>query len=182
MQKQLAAILATAVAMIGVPALAQVKPADEIGSELRPGGQHRAHGDPHNLSLEIVQPGQAPEPAAPPPPPQANAPHSDITVYFDFNSATIKPESMAQLRELASALNKPELARYHFAIVGYTDSKGSDAQNLRLSVLRAAAVFEILATKFSTAPSRLYVQGLGKRGAGGSDAAKDRRVEIINLL
>jgi outer membrane protein OmpA-like peptidoglycan-associated protein len=178
-QNLTAAILAAVFLLTG-EAHAQFKSASEIANELRGGGQHPSRRGSHDMSLEIVDPGQTPQPAAPPPP-QAAAPHSDLMIYFDFNSASIKPESLKQLRELATTLNSAEFSRDHFAVVGYTDAKGSDTQNIRLSVLRAAAVFEVLAGNFGTAPSRLYVQGLGKSGTGGSDAAKDRRVEIVNL-
>ncbi len=62
-------------------------------------------------------------------------------VYFDFNKATIKPESSAKLDNAASIIKE---GRGHYLLVGMTDAKGSDAYNLDLSQRRAAAVVSAL--------------------------------------
>ncbi len=48
-------------------------------------------------------------------------------VYFDFNRATIKPESADALREIAAAL--PLASRRRFVIEGHTDGIGSERYN-----------------------------------------------------
>lgn len=170
--------------LAATPGWADDKTADQMVHDLSPAPkQLQSHGWSPTMSLEIVGPGQAPVPVYTPPP-EAPAPRTSIAVFFDFASATIKPESMPELRKLATAMNQAGLARFRFAIIGHTDAKGSTAQNLRLSVLRGAAVFAALTTQFGVAPSRLFVQGLGKDSAGGSDpnAAENRRVEIVNMF
>lgn len=183
------AAFAAALAASAVPAWSQDKTADQITRELSPAlTAMKAHGQSPNMSLEIVAPGQPPVPAYTPPPqaqPQSPQPepHSEIAVNFDFGSANLKPKSISQLQQVAVALGTPSLANYKFAIIGYTDARGSDAQNLRLSVLRAAAVYDVLTTRFGVWPARLYLQGMGKNNLrGGPDAAENRRVEIVNLL
>ena len=66
--------------------------------------------------------------------------------------------------------------------IGHTDSIGSDAYNLKLSVRRAEAVKAYLVSK-GIEPNRIYTEGKGKaqpiadnRTAEGR--AKNRRVEI----
>ncbi len=135
------------------------------------------------MSLEIVEPGRPPAPAYTPPPKRSSDPKAAVTVYFDFAAASVRPESIPQLKELATALKSGQLRQFRFAIVGHTDAKGGDRQNLRLSVQRAAAVFEILTARFGVPPASLFVQGQGMRNLQGDPmAAENRRVEIVNLF
>ena len=47
-------------------------------------------------------------------------------IYFDFNSATIKPESEAVLREIADIMRKnPD---WKLSVSGHTDNIGGDPQ------------------------------------------------------
>ena len=64
------------------------------------------------------------------------------TIYFDYNSATIKPESFATLREVGLILNK--YGELKIEIGGHTDSTGGVAYNRRLSLARAEAVLNWL--------------------------------------
>ena len=61
-------------------------------------------------------------------------------IYFEFDSATISPDALPQLRELGAALTDPRLAGASFRIGGHTDATGGDAYNTRLSQRRAEAV------------------------------------------
>src|SRR5580765_7276019 len=59
-------------------------------------------------------------------------------IYFDFNSATIKPQSEAVLRTIVDVMKKdPE---WILVIEGHTDNIGSDVRNQDLSSRRAVSV------------------------------------------
>lgn len=81
-------------------------------------------------------------------------------IYFDFNSAVIKPTSYPVLDDAAKVLKaKP---RMRVEIAGHTDSVGSDSYNQKLSYQRANAVRDYLITYHSIDPSRLIAVGYGE--------------------
>ena len=67
-----------------------------------------------------------------------------VTVYFDWNSAEIEPDSARALRELAVALawRGPDLD--HVLLTAHTDSSGSPAANRLMAQRRAEAVRDVL--------------------------------------
>ena len=131
-----------------------------------------------NLSVEAVPADAAQNPAVPAPRPSLS-----LQIQFDFNSATIRPESQQALMNLAQALQSPELKDSGFAVEGHTDAKGKADYNLRLSEQRAQAVKRFLAQQ-GVADARLQASGKGSTQlANASDpyAAENRRVRIVNL-
>ena len=106
-------------------------------------------------------------------------------IYFDYNEATITPQSDVALRDIADILRRhPD---WRLDIVGHTDSiGGSGAGNTTLSARRATAVGIALTSRYGIAAARLTT-----RGAGGSQPvasnttlegrAKNRRVELRRL-
>jgi outer membrane protein OmpA-like peptidoglycan-associated protein len=80
----------------------------------------------------------APLPPPPPPPPMASRLTIRLQVYFDNDSAQIKPESDADLDRLVSFLKQSTGATG--VLEGHTDSHGKPAHNLALSKRRADAV------------------------------------------
>ncbi|MCL9780645.1 OmpA family protein [Vibrio sp. S4M6] len=99
---------------------------------------------------------------------------------FESNSSQLKPESLGQLNELVSLLNKYPQAKAD--IIGYTDSSGAERYNQILSEKRAQAVATALTERGINA-SRLTVIGKGESDPVASNAtpegrAKNRRVEI----
>jgi outer membrane protein OmpA-like peptidoglycan-associated protein len=59
-------------------------------------------------------------------------------IYFDFNSATIKPQSERELQTIAAVMKKnPD---WTLNVEGHTDNIGGDSANQDLSSRRAAAV------------------------------------------
>ena len=63
-------------------------------------------------------------------------------IYFDFDRATLRPESKDQLDSLVTLLTEhPEIA---IALIAHTDRHGTDAYNRDLSLRRAAAVVSYL--------------------------------------
>ncbi len=103
-------------------------------------------------------------------------------VYFDFGKAELKPESDAQLKEMAKLLaGTPELNVF---IVGHTDNQGAFESNVKLSLQRAAAVRDALVGRFKVAPSRLTPYGVASVSPVAANAtdegrARNRRVELV---
>ena len=107
-------------------------------------------------------------------------------VLFDFDKAELKPEADSELQKAADIIRQK--GKGLILISGYTDSKGSDAYNKRLSLTRAQAVknwFEAQGLH-----QNYQTEGLGAANPvapnandDGSDnpegRAKNRRVEII---
>jgi OmpA-OmpF porin, OOP family len=82
-----------------------------------------------------------------------------LEVQFDNNSATLQPESLSYLDQVAARLN--ELPSVTGVIEGHTDSNGSAEYNQDLSERRAKTVRDYLVSK-GVASSRLTAQGLGE--------------------
>ena len=107
-------------------------------------------------------------------------------LYFDFDDSRIKPEYYGVLREMVTEIKEMDS---DVVIRGYTDSKGTDEYNNRLSLRRAEAVRDKL-TEFGLEPGRIIkVEGMGKRNPvapntnkDGSDnpagRASNRRIEL----
>ena len=103
-------------------------------------------------------------------------------IHFDFNKATVKPESEQTLKEIAKLLKQdPKLNLY---VVGHTDSVGKIAYNMKLSQTRADAVVKTLITKHGVSPNRLKPYGVGPLAPVASNEtdegrALNRRVELV---
>jgi outer membrane protein OmpA-like peptidoglycan-associated protein len=109
----------------------------------------------------------------------------NIEVYFDFDSAALKPKAIEQLEPLGEALSSADLESGQYLIMGHTDARGSAAYNQTLSEKRAASVRKYLVQRFPLQPDALVSIGLGetqlKRPAE-PNAGINRRVEISLLL
>ncbi|QKH38340.1 OmpA family protein [Achromobacter pestifer] len=108
-------------------------------------------------------------------------------VLFDFDKTAIRPAAEPTLRDIASLIKSSSAGTV--AIEGHTDSKGSASYNKDLSLRRAQAVAQWLASH-GVDKSRLSVKGLGdtqpiqsNRLANGADnpqgRAQNRRVEFV---
>lgn len=103
-------------------------------------------------------------------------------IYFDTGKSDIKPESKAQLDEMAAILKARPALRVH--IVGHTDNVGSLDANLALSLKRAEAVVSTLVNTHRIDARRLGARGVaslspvaGNRTEAGR--ALNRRVEMV---
>jgi outer membrane protein OmpA-like peptidoglycan-associated protein len=101
-------------------------------------------------------------------------------IYFDFNSARIKPQSAPVLDSIVAVMKKdPD---WILSVEGHTDNIGAEAQNRDLSSRRAAAVKEALVAR-GIAPKRLHAAGFGASVPRDTNAtlagrAQNRRVEL----
>ncbi len=104
-------------------------------------------------------------------------------VLFDFNKASLKPDSDALLNKVGNLLKKTPALKVE--LDGHTDNVGGDDYNLKLSDARAASVRNWL-VQFGIDASRMASKGYGKTrpvADNGSDAgrAKNRRVELAKV-
>jgi outer membrane protein OmpA-like peptidoglycan-associated protein len=109
-----------------------------------------------------------------------------LNVFFEFNSATIRPEYYADLDKLGRVLTQPKYMEYHIKIDGHTDSVGSESYNQRLSERRAMSVKQYLVQHFNVQPQRLTTRGYGESQPMATNAtdegrSKNRRVQVENL-
>ena len=80
-------------------------------------------------------------------------------IFYDFDSATLRPESKDELGLLIDLLNEhPSVA---IELAAHTDRKGSDEYNSDLSLRRAQSVVNYLSAH-GINPQRLSAQGFGK--------------------
>jgi len=101
---------------------------------------------------------------------------SSTDIMFDFNKATLKPESKAALDKIGNILiQAPDLK---IEIGGHTDAKGSDKYNLKLSDERAKAVHDYLKKNFSQInPDNLVSKGYGESKPVASNDTDEGRTE-----
>jgi outer membrane protein OmpA-like peptidoglycan-associated protein len=102
-------------------------------------------------------------------------------VFFDFDKSTLRPESKGELNNLINMMRQSPNMRLE--IRGHTDSKGSNAYNIRLSKARAKSVVTYLIGMGGVDPGRLEAYGYGEEVPIASNATDEgrqlnRRVEF----
>ena len=103
-------------------------------------------------------------------------------IYFDFDRATLDPQSSRALTAIAELLRRQP--QWRLGIEGHTDNSGGDSYNQDLSTRRAAAVKEALVGDFAIVPGRLTSAGFGARRPVETNTtiagrAHNRRVELV---
>lgn len=88
-----------------------------------------------------------------------NKPNIVENIFYDFDKATLRPESEEALDEIVEMLNdNPNIT---IEMASHTDRKGSEAYNIDLSERRAKSVIDYLIAH-GIASDRLQYQGYGK--------------------
>lgn len=105
-------------------------------------------------------------------------------IYFDLDSAVIKPESQATLTELLDTLQ--DQANLKVKIEGHTDSTNTDQYNQALSLKRAQAIVSWLQSK-GIPLTRMIATGFGESKPVADNAtpqgrALNRRVEVRPMM
>jgi outer membrane protein OmpA-like peptidoglycan-associated protein len=104
-----------------------------------------------------------------------------LYINFDTNKATIKPESIGIIDQIAELMkSQPNLK---ISIEGHTDSQGTPIANRPLSLNRAKAVIKAVSDA-GINPSRMTATGWGQEKPVADNRteegrAKNRRVEIV---
>jgi len=147
-----------------------------------------AFSDTSSIVVAATPPDPPPAPPEPEPP---KAKRVEVTqdkivitekIQFDFNKATIKPESHGLLDELVGVIKEnPHIKK--LSIEGHTDSDGSDKYNLKLSDDRAKSVQQYF-TEHGVEAGRLTAKCLGETKPMASNdndegKEKNRRVEFL---
>jgi hypothetical protein len=121
-----------------------------------------------------------PAPATAPPPPPPPAPQS-FMVFFDWDSAKLNPQATNVLGQAAAAYKTKGSAR--ITATGHTDTTGSEAYNMALSLRRANAVKDSLVQQGVPATAIAVVgrgmQGLLVQTGPNVREPQNRRVEIV---
>lgn len=151
---------------------------------------------PPALSFKSSLTVATPEPAAPAPTTPAPAPTpatppvaalqralAGAVVYFDFDSALLSSEARQTLDDLSGTMRQYPQA--NVGVHGHTDAMGTPAYNLRLSMMRAAAVKAYLAQQ-GVEQRRLKVKGFGEDKPSASNVTEagrqqNRRVDFVLL-
>lgn len=143
-------------------------------------GVRSSNGGPFRLYTAAVAAAGTDLDCADPAPPVLGCGAVIHGINFDFDSATIRPESNAVLAELFAGLKADASAK--IVIEGHTSSEGTEAYNQQLSERRAGAVVADL-VKRGLAAGRLSAAGIGEvrpiaSNNDESGRAMNRRVEI----
>jgi outer membrane protein OmpA-like peptidoglycan-associated protein len=104
-------------------------------------------------------------------------------IFFDFDKASIRPESVNELERLIKLLNDNPALKIELS--SHTDSRGSDDYNMKLSDNRSKSVVEFLISK-GIAASRLVPKGYGETKPIDSNENEEgrqnnRRTEFVIL-
>lgn len=122
----------------------------------------------------------ASQPPPPPPPPPAPPPPQAFMVFFDWDSTKLSDASMNVVEQAANAFKAKPGSRV--TATGHTDTSGSEAYNMALSLRRANAVKDALVKLGVPAPAITTV-GRGEAGllvqtGDGVREPQNRRVEM----
>ncbi|WP_407316182.1 OmpA family protein [Pseudomonas sp. nanlin1] len=104
----------------------------------------------------------------------------ELDVKFDFDKATVKPNSMGDIKNLADFM--AQYPQTTTTVEGHTDSVGPDAYNQKLSQRRADAVKQVLVNQYGVGGNRVNSVGYGETRPVADNAteagrAVNRRVE-----
>jgi len=133
------------------------------------------------LALAGVQYKFAAAPAAPPPPPPQTVAPPSFMVFFDWDRANLSAQALNTIKQAAGAYKQKGNAR--ITATGHTDTSGTEAYNMALSLRRANAVKDALVREGVPATA-IAVVGRGEQGllvqtGPNVREPQNRRVEIV---
>ncbi len=96
-----------------------------------------------------------------------------LAMEFDYDKAELKGDFAAQLTEISVFMKANPTARIE--LQGYTDDKGDEDYNLKLSEARANAVIKHLVETDGADAARLSAKGMGKAQPVATNTADDGR-------
>jgi OOP family OmpA-OmpF porin len=130
--------------------------------------------DPDVIAKSKCEP---PKPMAKPAPkPVAQKVKLSADALFDFDKATLRPEGMRKLDELAAHIKDINIEV--ILAVGHADRIGSDAYNQKLSERRAEAVKKYLVSK-GVPMNRIYTEGKGEKMPVTGDKCNGLRGKVL---
>jgi peptidoglycan-associated lipoprotein len=105
---------------------------------------------------------------------------ADSEVYFDFDSARVRPTEDQALRKIVDCFVTGPLSGRAMVLVGHADPRGDEEYNLALGGSRSDAVARELVAR-NLKRSQVSTSSRGEMEATGTDEAtwaKDRRVDV----
>ncbi|MGH6961613.1 MAG: peptidoglycan-associated lipoprotein Pal, partial [Dongiaceae bacterium] len=102
-------------------------------------------------------------------------------VFFEYDSATLRPDARTTLDALASQIQKQPQCR--FVVEGHCDERGTREYNLALGEKRASVVVSYLAA-LGVDPTRMQTTSYGKErpaviGGGEETWGQNRRAVMV---
>ena len=132
------------------------------------------------IAFAVAACDQAPQQANPAPPP-APLPMKYWMVFFDTNSATLNDKAASTVAEAAGIAKS--MANSAVTVTGFTDTDGSPAYNMALSLRRAQAVKAALVASGVSAAA-VTISGKGEEGRlvatpDQTTMESNRRVQVV---
>ena len=138
-------------------------------------GLDQCPGTPSGVQVDAKGcPPPAPAPPAPTFIPEAKKELVLERVYFETDSAKLKPESAVTLDKVAASLK--DFPDVKIQVAGHTDSSGSDAHNMKLSEARASSVMNYL-IMHGVPPQMLSSKGYGETEPVADNNTKDGKAQ-----
>jgi outer membrane protein OmpA-like peptidoglycan-associated protein len=97
-------------------------------------------------------------------------------VQFATGSDKLTPQDQMTVKKVAVLLKSPAYRGRHVMVSGYTDNKGKDAANQRLSYHRAVMVVKAL-VKQGVPASQLTAQGFGRENPVATNSTAEGRAQ-----
>lgn len=160
--------------------LREVCPKETTDYQMSCVGKYATNYETATVTVAAPVAAPAPAPVVAPAPAKVMA-KQDLRVNFDTDKANIRPTDLAELQKGVQFLKDNPGAKIQ--IVGYTDSRGTEKYNQKLSERRAESVKKYLEGEVEVKPENITAIGKGEADPVGDNKTKqgqfmNRRVEI----
>lgn len=102
----------------------------------------------------------------------------NLTIYFEFNSATVLDEEKSKLEKYLGGLNSEDLAAKKIALVGSADEVGTEDINYLISSKRAFNLKKIIDEMQLSVSTSAFGSGIAKYNASEEERNLSRKVEV----